>query len=371
VRGADGELVYVISMVEDITERKAVLEALRQSERRLRLIAENTTDVIFAFDMDRSLVYVNAAVKDLTGYTFSEIQQKTFVNWVHPEDQPRMMKYWDELYKGIGYSDVEFRLITKSGETKWCSSTWGPLFDESGRQIGVQGRERDVTERKQLEREVLESTANERRRIGHELHDGLGQYLAGIAFRAKALEQTLRAESVAHAVDAKELASLISNAISQTRSLARGLDPIEVETIGLPAALQNLSAETERFFRVACPFRCSDPELRVDPQIALALYRIVQEAIHNAIKHGEAQQIEINLGKDGAYLALRVQDNGSGFVVDGRKPAGMGLRVMHYRARSIGATLKVTSQINRGTNIECLIQAELYPPVSEKLLKET
>src|SRR5439155_14483278 len=169
-------------------------------------------------------------------------------------------------------SDVEFRLITKSGQMKWCSSTWGPLFDETGRQIGVQGRERDVSQRKQLESEILEITTTERRRIGHELHDGLGQYLAGIAFRAKALEQTLAAESVPHADEAQELATLVSNAISQTRSLARGLDPIEVETIGLLAALQNLAAETEKFFNITCQFRCSESSLRVDPNRALAFY---------------------------------------------------------------------------------------------------
>src|SRR5256885_7983195 len=99
----------------------------------------------------------------------------------------------------------------------------------------------DITERKQLENQLLEISSNERRRVGHELHDGLGQYLAGIAFKAKALEHALAAASVPHSGEAKELAALVSNAISQTRSLARGLDPIEVESIGLVAALQNLA----------------------------------------------------------------------------------------------------------------------------------
>ena len=111
------------------------------------------------------------------------------------------------------------------------------------------------------------------------MHDGLGQYLAGIAFKAKALEQTLVAESLPHGAEAKELAALVSNAISQTRSLARGLDPIEVETIGLQAALQNLAGETQKFFNISCSFRCSEAALALDPQISLALYRIVQEAI--------------------------------------------------------------------------------------------
>jgi PAS domain S-box-containing protein len=350
-RNQRGELLYIISMVEDITERRKVTEALRQSERKLRLIAENTSDVIFAFDMERRPVYINAAIKELTGYSFSDIQEKRFINWIHPDDQERMLLHWAELYQGKSYSEVEFRLVTKTGQVKWCSSSWGPLLDEHGTQIGVQGRERDITERKQLEREVLESTTNERRRIGHELHDGLGQYLAGIAFRAKALEQTLSNESLAHAREAKELATLISNAIGQTRSLARGLDPVEVETIGLPAALQNLAAETRKFFAVNCLFSCSDSEMRVDPQTSLALYRIVQEAIHNAITHGDATRITVELMINPAQLILHVLDNGNGFVLKPANPDGMGLRVMHYRARAIGALLNITSKLKEGTEI--------------------
>src|SRR5205823_162520 len=153
----------------------------------------------------------------------------------------RMLRYWAELYAGKAYCDVECRLVTKDGNVKWSSSTWGPLFDDTGRQVGVQGRERDITQRKQMERELLEAGANERRKLGHELHDGLSQYLAGIAFRAKALEQVLASENSPSFPHAKELTSLLSKAITQTRNLARGLDPIEVEAQGmLAAALENL-----------------------------------------------------------------------------------------------------------------------------------
>jgi len=266
-----------------------------------------------------------------------------------------MLGHWEDLFAGKAHSEVEFRLVTKSGEIKWCSSSWGPLLDEEGRQVGVQGRERDISERKELEREVLESTANERRRIGHELHDGLGQYLAGIAFRAKALEQTLASGSETQAAEAKELVALPSNAISQTRSLARGLDPVEVESIGLPAALQNLATETRKFFNIDCSVHCPDSNLNIDGQTSLPLYRIVQEAIHNAITHGEATRIQVELRAEVDHFSLRVQDNGSGFKLDVQKRSGMGLRVMDYRARSIGAVLRVSSQVDGGTEIHCLI----------------
>jgi signal transduction histidine kinase len=213
----------------------------------------------------------------------------------------------------------------------------------------------DITERKQLEREVLETSANERRRVGHELHDGLGQYLAGIAFKAKALEQTLLAESLPHGSEAKELAALVSNAISQTRSLARGLDPIEVETIGLQAALQNLATETQKFFNISCSLRCSEAALEIDPQISLALYRIVQEAIHNGITHGDAKHIEIELNIEGSSLRLRVHDDGVGFQPEEKKRGGIGLRVMQYRAGSIGGNLEITSRPGQGTEVRCIV----------------
>jgi signal transduction histidine kinase len=183
----------------------------------------------------------------------------------------------------------------------------------------------------------------------------LGQYLAGIAFKAKALEQSLVAESLPHGAEAKELAALVSNAISQTRSLARGLDPIEVETIGLQAALENLAVETQKFFNVSCRFQCTANVPEVDPQVSLALYRVVQEAIHNGITHGEARSIEIELGMNGSNLCLRVQDDGTGFQAEECRQGGIGLRVMQYRARSIGGSLQVNSQPQRGTEVHCVV----------------
>ena len=351
---AEGNFTAVISMIEDVSEQKHFLKALRDSERKLRLIAENTKDVIFSFDMERRPIYGNQAVEAVTGYTFAEIQQHGFINWIHPHDQERMMRLWDELYQGKGYSEVEFRLITKTGETKWCSSTWGPLFDETGRQIGVQGREMDITERKHLERELLESSNNERRRVGHELHDGICQYLAGVAFKAKALEQALLGENEQHAAGAKELVVLVSNAINQTRKIARGLDPIDVETIGLLAALQNLVGEIEKTFQLDCTFTSSEITQTLNPEPALAIYRITQESIHNAIMHGNSRQVHVSLSLDATELTVRIKDDGVGFNPELAR-TGMGLRTMHYRARSIGGRVSILSARGQGTEVLCTV----------------
>src|SRR5262249_38828927 len=155
----------------------------------------------------------------------------------------------------------EKRYLHKDGRLVWAQSYASAIRGINGELRFIISMVEDITERKQMEKEVLQTVANERRRIGHDLHDGLCQYLSGIAFRAKAFEKGLAARELSEASEAGELVSLLQKAISQTRSLARGFDPIQVENIGLPAALQNLSTETAKFFDVACTFRGSDGHL--------------------------------------------------------------------------------------------------------------
>jgi PAS domain S-box-containing protein len=179
---AQGKMVSVMSQVLDITERKRAEEALRESERKLRLIAENATDVIFAYDMDRRLIYVNPALEAFTGYTVAELEEKNFINWLYPEDEAKMLPLWEDLFAGKGFSAEEFRIVTTDGQIKWCLSSWGPLYDESGQQIGVQGRERDITERKRAEEGLRESEGRfrllyEKAPLGYQSLDAAGCFI--------------------------------------------------------------------------------------------------------------------------------------------------------------------------------------------------
>ena len=214
---------------------------------------------------------------------------------------------------------------------------------------------RDITEKKQLETTVLEISAAERRRIGHELHDGLGQHLAGVAFKAKLLEESLRADKSSYVREAHDVVAFINDAISQTRRLARGLDPIEVEASGLAAALQSLASETEKGFKVQCRVSCSEPLVPVSPAAGVALFRIAQEAIHNAIVHGEADELQLELAIDNGCLLLIIRDNGEGFQPQHKQEAGMGLRIMQYRAHSIGGSLKIIRRPERGVEVRCQV----------------
>ena len=134
--------------------------ALRHSEQKLRLLANNLSEMVLAYDMERRLIFANPAVERLTGYSVTELQREKFLCWVHPDDRSRMLGYWDKLFEGGAYYDEEYRLVTKDGQIKWATATWGPILDDGGHQIGVQGSEREITERKLAEERLRQLAEN-------------------------------------------------------------------------------------------------------------------------------------------------------------------------------------------------------------------
>ncbi len=138
-------------LARESAARQRAEEALRQSEARFHFVAKSLTDMVLAYDMDRRLTFVNAAAQTLTGYSGADLMQQGFICWVHPEDRERMLGYWDRLFEGLSFQEEEYRLITRDGRVKWVAASWGPLIDENGRQVGVEGREREVTERRMAE----------------------------------------------------------------------------------------------------------------------------------------------------------------------------------------------------------------------------
>ena len=138
-------------LARETAARLRLEEALRESDARFRFIARNLSEMVLAYDMERRLTFVNPAAQTLTGYSAADLQNERFICWVHPDDRPRMLGYWDRLFDGHAFQDEEYRLVTRDGRVKWVAASWGPLLDESGRQVGVQGREREVTERRMAE----------------------------------------------------------------------------------------------------------------------------------------------------------------------------------------------------------------------------
>ncbi len=225
----------------------------------------------------------------------------------------------------------------------------------------------EIERRRHLEKEILAISETEQRRIGQELHDSLGQQLTGIAMMSKLLEKRLKGRALTESDDAKEIATLVNQAIDQTRSLAKGLHPVDLHSSGLMSALQMLAATTENVFGVCCIFKCNNAVPVDDASMALHLYRIAQEAVSNAIKHGKAKNIVLELS-DGPPPRLASGDAGAGQQTctltirsDGRSfpkvpphSKGMGLQIMAYRAEMIEASLDICPGETGGTVVTCV-----------------
>lgn len=211
----------------------------------------------------------------------------------------------------------------------------------------------EIAERERLEREILDVGERERRRVGRDLHDSLGQLLTGTALVGQVLEDKLASASAPEAHDAGKLVGLVEEAVELTRRLARGLDPVEMDGGGLSQGLRELAQATHQLGTVRCEFRPSG-ELSVrDSVTATHLYRIAQEAVTNAIKHGRARCIKIGLEEEGENIRMTVCDDGAGLPEADRRGNGMGLRVMSHRAKVLGGTLDVRSRNGGGTAVIC------------------
>ena len=213
----------------------------------------------------------------------------------------------------------------------------------------------EMAGRERLEKDVLEISEREQRRIGHDLHDGLGQHLTGTALAGQVLAERLAARELPESDDAERIVGLIEDAIELTRSLARGLSPVAMDAEGLSVALTELAAQTTAQFYLPCAFRSAAPVQLADPPTATHLYRIAQEAVGNAIRHGRPSRLDITLAEDPAgRVTLTVRDDGRGLPpAAARHGEGLGLRTMAHRARMIGATLDVRAGTDRGTVVEC------------------
>jgi len=214
-----------------------------------------------------------------------------------------------------------------------------------------------IAEREELERALLRTSEREQMRIGQDLHDGLGQHLAGIELMSQVLEQNLSAKKLkTEAARAADIARHVREAISQTRLLARGLSPFVLESEGLVSALKELAHRTENVFRVSCEFHTSG-KLSVSDAAANHLYRIAQEAVTNAIKHGKAKRIDIRLESTDNKLLLSVKDDGAGLPAVLPEKRGIGLRIMQYRAGMIGGSLTAEGDAAGGTIVRCILPA--------------
>jgi len=206
-----------------------------------------------------------------------------------------------------------------------------------------------------LERQILDTSEREQQRIGRDLHDSLGPHLAAVGYAAANLGNELHRDNPPAAAKAGQICKLVAEAVSLTRDLARGISPVLLDASGLSVALEGLARTTSGLGAATVSFHeTGDTNIR-DPEVSMQLYRICQEAVNNAVKHGEAKNVTILLGRNEGALRLTVADDGKGITSLSRIKPGMGMHSMRYRARALGGELKIDSHPDEGTVVSCEI----------------
>ena len=333
--------------IRDITERKEAEKALLH----YAALVESSDDAIIGKTLEGCITSWNKGAEGVFGYTRKEMLGKSISLLIPPDRKDEEPEILEKIKRGESVDHYETLRRRKDGKLIDISVTISPIRNPDGEIIGASKVARDITERKRLEKEILEISEREQRRIGHDLHDGLCQHLAGIELMSQVLEKKLARRSKAAAARADDIAKNVREAIGHTRLLARGLSPVTLESEGLMSALQELALSTERIFRVTCRFDCNPPVRVGDYPAATHLFRLAQEAVSNAIKHGKAKRILIRLKEERGRITLSVIDNGSGFPAQVPKSKGMGLRIMQSRAGMIGGTLTIERNAVGGTSV--------------------
>jgi PAS domain S-box-containing protein len=330
----------------------ATLRALREREAQLASFMQNVPCAVYMKDLEGRYLYLNETCEQVflrktggwMGRTDDDLWPKSLAN-KFKEAQRRIISEKKAL-------ESTATIEQRDGVHYWLVTNF-PILNEQGTPIMIGGAAVDITEQKHLEKQIEEISEQEKRRIGQDLHDGLGQYLTGISFMSRLLQRKLSAKDLPEAADAEKIATLVNRTVFQARDLARGLCPVELENNGLHAALQDLSTTAEKLFSVACTVECDPVAIIKDTNAALHLYRIAQESINNAIKHGKAQRIHVALTRVNRTISLTIKDDGTGFSKGDSKSKGIGLRVMNYRAGMIGASLTIQSSRSGGTAVCC------------------
>lgn len=352
------QLTGYMAIETEVTEQRLAEQALRESEARTRAILETTVDGIITIDVSGTIESYNTAAERIFQFTADEVigrNVKMLMPSPYAEEHDGYVSSYLETGRrkiiGIGREVTGRR---KDGSTFPMELAVSDV--RLGGSIIFTGIIRDISERRRLEKEILEISEQERRRIGQDLHDGLGQMLTGISLITKNLQRNLQRSGSSEADAAAEITELLKEADLQARNLARGLVPVELDGDGLASALHRLADQASRLFSIHCSFDQVGTHRLQDNTVATNLYRIAQEAVSNAVKHGMANRVSVTLVIGTDRIRLRIQDNGRGFPDSPSDSHGMGVRIMNHRARIIGGTLDIRDHVDGGTVVTCTLR---------------
>jgi two-component system, LuxR family, sensor kinase FixL len=358
----DGDAVSLLKTagqeIADLHERQRAEATQAQLVGILEAAADCVTIVERATER---IVYMNQAGRSMIGIEPEEdLEPWRLAHIMPPWVLQRKMQHAFPAVEGHGWWTGESAVVTRSGVEL-------PVSESITKVPGVRGAGsadcyafilRDISEQRRLEKEVLDIAEREQSRFGHDLHDGLGQHLTGVQFMAQVLQQKLEESGQSLAHDAAEIASLIREAITLTRDLARSLSPVVLQSKTLQDALRDLAAGICRRSAAECVTELDEDIAVTDIEGAIQLYRIAQEAVNNALKHGLAKRIIVSLQHtDDGLVELAVRDNGKGFPPGAPVGMGMGLRVMKHRAALVGGSLEIMARPHE-TAVICTAEEE-------------
>lgn len=378
----NGRPFQIGGIARDITER----EEAEQMNRRLAAVVETTDDSVITMNLEGEIITWNAGAERIFGYTQEETvgRKMGFLRPPQAGDDEAVFKRM--IRRGLRIDHYETQRRHKNGNILDVSLTISPIRDATGKLAGFSKISRDITERKQaeqtilrlnaeleqrveertaelrgqvaarrqLEEELLRISEREQRRIGQDLHDDLGQQLAGAWMLADVLARTLAAKNAPEQEPAKKLSTLLGSSLNHTRSLARGLLPVSPEQGGLGAALKNLAERSADLFGITCEFKARTEIRFEDQRSAIHIYRIAQEAINNAVRHGRAQNVTVRISSRRQKGVLTVTDDGLGIKECNASHEGMGLKIMRYRSEMIAGTLEIKKAAKHGTCVTCV-----------------
>jgi PAS domain S-box-containing protein len=318
-------------------------QKLRESEARVRAILNTTVDAIITIDERGLIRSFNHAAEKLFLFDASEVIGKN-VSMLMPQPYKREHDGYINNYHNTGDRKIIGIGREVTGQRK--DGTMFPMYlavseVNANDERLFTGIVRDITEQRRLEQEVLRISEHERRRIGQDLHDGLGQMLTGISLINKSIASTLKDQNHDLAEESDEITKLIREADEYARNLSRTLIPVELESNGLKAAIRRMADNAEKLFNIKCTLTDFVDINFDDPTSLSHLYRIVQEATSNAVKHGNASKVVIKMEVNLDKLVLSIEDNGKGFSPDWEKEKGLGVRIMQFRSNLIGANLRI------------------------------
>ena len=349
----DARVAFAEKMARNKEGQFLIEQKLRESEARARSILRTTVDAIITIDDRGSIRTFNKAAEDLFQYNSSEVIGEN-VKILMP--QPYRREHDDYIHN---YHQTGERKIIGIGREVTGKRKDGSTFPMylAVSEVNVNGHRlytgiiRDVSEQRRLEQEVLRVSEHERHRIGQDLHDGLGQMLTGITLITKNIASSLKDEDHPLAGEVVEITDLLKEADEYARGLSRNLIPVELDSSGLRAALERLASNAERLFSIDCKLKNTLNIHFDDPTSLTHLFRIVQEATSNAVKHGNASKVQIDMDHDETKLVVKIEDNGTGFAPDWDQHKGLGVRIMKFRSRLIGANFEISKSSLGGAAI--------------------